>query len=297
MKLDSTSENYTAGQLTNPECPTFVLYHASCADGFAAAYVCWLAFGDAATYIPVKYGEPMPNIPNLSRVFIVDFSYSADELRELAVRSKMVQVIDHHKSAVENLAMLFDDGCDHRFFKTFDMEHSGAVLTWMHFFPEEVVPSFLRYVEDRDLWRWEMWKSREFSAGLALEPKEFARWHELVNGGNMPIIDAGMHSLKLIDQTAKLAAARAVERLVGFHCVPVVNCTVFVSETCHEMLELYPEAKFVAAYFDDRKGQRVWSLRSRKDFDVSAVAKSMGGGGHPQAAGFTVNIDAGNALN
>jgi nanoRNase/pAp phosphatase (c-di-AMP/oligoRNAs hydrolase) len=55
------------------------------------------------------------------------------------------------------------------------------------------------------------------------------------------------------------------------------------------MLALHPEAPFVAAYFENEKGQRVWSLRSRAGFDCSEVAKRLGGGGHPQAAGFTID--------
>ena len=48
------------------------------------------------------------------------------------------------------------------------------------------------------------------------------------------------------------------------------------------------EAK-VAALFTERTGGRVEvSLRSVAGVDVSGVAMAMGGGGHPQAAGFTV---------
>jgi nanoRNase/pAp phosphatase (c-di-AMP/oligoRNAs hydrolase) len=39
-------------------------------------------------------------------------------------------------------------------------------------------------------------------------------------------------------------------------------------------------------YNDIRADLRKWSLRSRPGFDVAAVAKSLGGGGHAQAAGF-----------
>ena len=52
------------------------------------------------------------------------------------------------------------------------------------------------------------------------------------------------------------------------------------------MLQRYPDAPFVGAYYEDADGVRRWSLRSRKSFDVSDVAKKLGGGGHPQASGF-----------
>lgn len=45
--------------------------------------------------------------------------------------------------------------------------------------------------------------------------------------------------------------------------------------------------KFAACYWDTPKG-RTFSLRSIGDFDVSAVAAGYGGGGHRNAAGFTL---------
>jgi nanoRNase/pAp phosphatase (c-di-AMP/oligoRNAs hydrolase) len=51
-------------------------------------------------------------------------------------------------------------------------------------------------------------------------------------------------------------------------------------------------APFAAAYFDHADGHRVFSLRSRGDFDVGALARQVGvslgfsGGGHKAAAGF-----------
>ena len=42
---------------------------------------------------------------------------------------------------------------------------------------------------------------------------------------------------------------------------------------------------FVAAY-KDMADRRLWSLRSRGEFDVGAIAKARGGGGHKNAAGF-----------
>ena len=46
------------------------------------------------------------------------------------------------------------------------------------------------------------------------------------------------------------------------------------------------QAYFIAAY-KDMADRRLWSLRSLGDFDVGAVAKARGGGGHKNAAGFT----------
>lgn len=109
--------------------PTFVLYHANCPDGFAAARAAWMSLGDAATYLPVSYGDPLPAIPDGSEVYIVDFSYPRPILEELEARCGLT-VIDHHATAQEALSGLA--------FAHFDMSKSGAVLTWEHFHKEPV---------------------------------------------------------------------------------------------------------------------------------------------------------------
>ncbi len=51
-------------------------------------------------------------------------------------------------------------------------------------------------------------------------------------------------------------------------------------------LRLYPDAPFAGVYYDKPDGSQTWSLRSIGEFDVAAVAKTFGGGGHRNAAGF-----------
>ncbi|XHR29887.1 MAG: DHH family phosphoesterase [Chthoniobacteraceae bacterium] len=267
-----------------------VLYHED-ADGFGAAYAAWVYFGASAEYHAVNYGDPLPPIPDKSNVFILDFSYDAETLRELAVRSNFVIVIDHHKTAQKELEKLVDGGCDERFFKIFDTEHSGCVLAW-RFFSRYDVPRLLKYVEDRDLWRFKLTNSRAINAVISTEPFDFDAWLTLevsceFTPNRCILLERGAAMLTLGDFIAKQAAKHAVPMMLGKYLVPTANCTAFISETCHEMLELYPEMPFVAAYFDNlEKRRRVWSLRSRPGFDVSAVAVEHGGGGHPQAAGF-----------
>lgn len=47
-------------------------------------------------------------------------------------------------------------------------------------------------------------------------------------------------------------------------------------------------AAYGASYFEVSNGRFQYSLRSRGDFDVSAIARKFGGGGHKNAAGFSV---------
>src|SRR3954471_6157678 len=152
---------------------TLVLYHADCPDGFGAAFAAWCVLGDAASYIPVRHGEPPP--PQVEGgpevLYLLDFAYPRATMEHLASLVVSVRVLDHHATAAEDLAGLP--------YVTIDLDKSGAVLAWEHFHPGRPVPLLLRYVQDRDLWRWELEQSRELNAALALAPHDFAAWDRL----------------------------------------------------------------------------------------------------------------------
>jgi uncharacterized protein len=264
---------------------TTILYHANCKDGFGAAWAAYQHFGATAQYIPVNYGEPIPKIEDGDDVFIVDFSYSKDILLPLAERCNL-KVIDHHKTAFEALTGLN--------FATFDMNKSGAVLTWEYFFPDREAPNLLLYIQDRDLWRWNMPCSKEFSASLNSWPVTFQDWDSIAknikNGADFDIfLQEGKAILRHINGVVENKTKQAIiKEWKGFVNVATMNLTEYISETCHNILQV-TEASFVATYFD-AEDKRIWSLRSRGDVDVSAIAKQFGGGGHKAAAGFSESI-------
>ncbi|MCA9792317.1 MAG: hypothetical protein KC910_11000, partial [Candidatus Eremiobacteraeota bacterium] len=72
---------------------------------------------------------------------------------------------------------------------------------------------------------------------------------------------------------------------IAGHKAPVINTNLNVDELASVVFEKYPQADFIATYYDTA-GARKWSLRSRTDFEVNHIAAQFGGGGHPAAAGF-----------
>lgn len=269
---------------------TVVLYHGNCADGFGAAYAAWKKLGDEATYIPVTYGltPPFDQIPVGSMVYLLDFSYPRETLDRMIRAGCTVQVIDHHKTAQEALADF--PGA------VFDMDHSGAYLAWQFFHGtgekwQDFIPVLIKYVEDRDMWWWRLPDSREVSAALWSYPMNFDTWRHIARKlqrsvGRQNFILEGQAILRYMEQQVAMICRQArPERLDGYD-IPIVNATSLWSEVGEMLLKMFPEAPFAAAYSDTRDGLRRWSLRSRGDFDVSAVARIRGGGGHQAAAGF-----------
>lgn len=307
IEANPATETENQNTRNMPGRPTFVIYHDNCADGFAAATVAYLCFGDAATYLPAQYGKPFPGIPDGARVFILDFSWpynpeAREKLNELAERT-ILTVIDHHKTAAESLKG--------RWFAHFEEHKSGAVMAWEYFRdydPDSVfgeVPELLLYVQDRDLWRWELPSSKAVSAGLAARPKVLAEWAQMLREGYVEILNLKNEGAAILRYQKLLVEQIVANRRVvhlGRWKFTAVNTQTLMSECCDRLLEMGEEAgephEFVAAYFYEPSTQvdggvaRKWSLRSRPGFDCSVVAKEFGGGGHAQACGFTEELGA-----
>jgi len=255
-----------------------VIYHAGCDDGFGAAYAVWLKHGGQAEYIPVQYGQPFPEVYPGETVFIVDFSFSREILKKVADLCELV-VLDHHKTAMEELADLP--------FAHFDMNKSGAVLAWEYFHPNEPLPLLLAYVQDYDLWNKKLPYTNENKAWRGCFPRTFASWKEMdlaVSSDNTWKME-GKAILRSQQMYIQRKVGQAFEVTIDPYVVLAVNETQHFSEVAGELAKdaRYP---FGACFFVRSDDIKIWSLRSVGDFDVSAVAKLRGGGGHRNAASF-----------
>lgn len=317
-----------------PDARTLVLFHRD-ADGFASAVAAWCALGEKGVrYLSVQYDEPVPaeldaeklaasldrGAPPIERVFIVDFSYRRALLEEWARCGVKVIVLDHHKTAAEELKELMGGpwqiGEGATIDCWFDMNQAGCELAWDYFSRAENqsedapaaevlaagMPSVLTCIAIRDLWKHAAMPrdQREFvenlCARMELEPWDFARWHELAvrwqSGDPVFRLDLERQGKAVMAYKHLVAKSQAQRwhllNLRGVAMpVPACNAAYLASETAHALLEAVTSADFVAVYAVEPKGYRV-SLRARPGGpDVSAIAKRYpGGGGHAAAAGF-----------
>lgn len=274
-----------------------VIYHSPCLDGFTAAWACWLKHPDAE-FVPGVYGQEPPKCAGRD-VYLLDFSYKRPVLREIVDVACSVTVLDHHKTAEAELGYLLTkplSGLNGRF----DMEKSGARLAWEWFHPDTEVPWLVRYVEDRDLWRFALPDSKAINAVLFSHDYDFHVWTRLRNdlqsvGVREELASAGAaierkHMKDVRELVSKLRQQRAFRKAWGLHpyMVPVANLPyTMASDAAGMMAETAP---FAATWFEDAERQVVFSLRSHGESgtDVSEIAKLYGGGGHKNAAGFRV---------
>ncbi len=256
--------------------PTVVLYHADCADGFGAAWALWKKY-PGARYLPVKHGEPPPEGLDGAHVVMADFSYGRDVIERMAAAAASLCILDHHVTAQAALAGLP--------YAHFDMTKSGAVLAW-EWAHREPAPWLLRYIQDKDLWQWRLPGSREISAGLASYPLDFRVW----DGLTQDVLESEGRAI-LRREGVLIDAIVEESVLVSFagETVPAVYSPVMTSLIGERLGRGVP----FCVIWHERNGRRYFSLRSaRGAADVSAIAARYGGGGHVNAAGFSLPVQS-----
>jgi len=275
-----------------------VIYHDNCVDGFASAWafkrLAEKDYKDGVIYVPAQYDKPL--IRNelwdiRSDIFILDFSFSRNIITNYARAFASVTVLDHHKTAAEALS-----GWDHGFSNleiVFDMSRSGAGISWDYFSEGQLRPELIDYVEDRDIWKWELPDSKEINSLIGFTKKEFDaydRLHELLESRYDAAV--GMGSLLLEQQQRHvqsiITTTKRPIKINGKHGL-ICNCPgQFASDVGNELAKM--SGTFGATCYQGSDEKIHFSLRSIGDYDVSAMARDFGGGGHKNAAGFVMEI-------
>ena len=270
--------------IVEPSSIDLVIYHANCSDGMGAAWSAWQLLGDRADYYAASHGDPPPDVKG-RRVAILDFSYSNPVIKQMIKDAEAFVIIDHHKSAMVELHDITS--------AVFDMNHSGAMLAWKFFHPGKEPPQLIKYIEDRDLWKWELPYSKEFSAAFDMVPWDFEEYSKFVD--DSAIDDAkerGAYILAYSKSVVSKIVKNASKRKLGGKDVLVVNSPHWMSEIGNS---LGPKCDFALIWYWDHENQQCKvSLRAHHDDeDVSEIAKRFGGGGHRKAAGFALPIGVG----
>lgn len=272
-----------------------VWYHGACDDGFGAAWSVYRHFeknktNEKIVYIPCFYGKPHPVYSQKDIIYIVDFSYPRDVLEKIKYGVAGLTILDHHKTAQADL----------QDFKgaIFDMNRSGAVITWSYFNPEPV-PLLLRYVQDNDLWQHKLKDSREITRYIRTMPHTFQAWDILFAEFETDLGAVGSRA-RAIEKyfQNQILFNSSVAQIIDFEGmkVPIINCnTTFISEMCHHLLTTH-KTEIAMSFFINQHNKVIFSLRSAGKVDVSTIAKKYFGGGHHNAAGFVAQLSVLHAL-
>lgn len=296
-------------------------------------------------YVSAKYGSEPPDVTG-RHVAIVDFCYEREQLDAMVEKAASLVVLDHHKSNRERLegggyVWKISVGDEHAFVgadgwegalaslkKTagnnmpsierlrllpfenavFNMDKSGAMLSWEFFHPGVCAPRLIEHLQDRDLWRFELPDTKRVQAWLDKEKMDFEKWTEAAETLDHKHGDEGLERF-LSDADVVLRYAQSLHRRLAKHAHPatlrtplgelrvkMMNTCYFQSDICHEILdgivedpEGDPNMVAMAWFYDEKTQAFRCSLRSHDDRPaVDVHAKAFGGGGHRNAAGFEV---------
>jgi oligoribonuclease NrnB/cAMP/cGMP phosphodiesterase (DHH superfamily) len=270
-----------------------IIYHGNCADGFAAAWCFWKKYGSGADYHAGVYQQDPPDVTGRA-VYLVDFSYKRPVVEQMLAVAESVTLIDHHKTAIEDLRPLFRQdsytGGEPQLNWFIDLERSGAKLAWDYLFPGESPPRLIEHIQDRDLWQFKLNGTREIQAYVFSHPYDFGVWDELMKENIEAMQDGGEAiERKHHKDVAELVGVCKRHMFIGGHYVPVASMPYTMGSDAGHLMAI--GEPFSACYWDTAEG-RVFGLRSADDgLDVSEIAKKYGGGGHKHAAGFKVPRD------
>lgn len=279
--------------MLKPEDVNMVIAHGNCPDGQAAAWTAWTMHHDNIEYEFVGYAgtnKEKLELPDVAgkNVLMVDFAYKSPAIMNiLNSDAKQMLLLDHHKGAKKAL-----DGkinCDY----IFDMNRSGARMAWDYFYPNNSPPHIISYIEDRDIWKWDLPESRAYLAALDSYPMDFETysWIASLAGDRLDEFFAEGRAIMrfqqhLVNNAIKYAVLSKMHAPDGSsYLCKVVNATSkeIISDVGNQICE---EHIIGATWtYSHKYDEYIISLRSKGDIDVSEIAAKFGGGGHHSAAG------------
>jgi oligoribonuclease NrnB/cAMP/cGMP phosphodiesterase (DHH superfamily) len=264
------------------------LYHGD-ADGRCSAAIVRRALGPSVELRAIEYGDVIPweLIEHSSKVVIVDFSLPLEDMRRIQKTSELMW-IDHHKTSLEGLSEL-NDVAGMR-----SLEEAACVLTWRTFYPDQPIPKAVIYVGDRDIWRFAYDETAAFGEALRQEdtrPGNDKLWKPLLD-------DEANRVEEMIERGAVLHQARMlrIEREIkryGFEVIFEGHRTLAINargggEMGAQIRKLGYEIGYCYIEAEQNGNLRTFVTLYSDRVDVSEIARKFGGGGHPGAAGFSI---------
>ena len=262
------------------------LYHQNCLDGRSAAAVI-KQYEGRIELRPVHHATPFTESVVARRVYIVDVALQEVDMRRIAVEAAEVIWLDHHESSVPLHARLG--------WGQIEQQECGATLAWRHCHGDATMPEVLRYVRDKDLWRWELADSRSICAGL----------DDYIHDGNLDdLLSIDLQHMAEIGQQILHRTAAEVSKTVtrgvevdepyglrGKRAM-VVNSLQFINEVGERITTSVEDGgaglDLAICFALRRDGRWIHCLRS-PHVDCERIASNRGGGGHRQAASYVAD--------
>ena len=306
-----------------------ILYHRDCADGMMSAYLLYRLYKsqglrNQCVFKSVNYKEALPVVDPTDLLWIVDFSFSPEDMVELSKKADRIIMLDHHESAAgmwggyRDAAFSSQDGfkatlsqpcgcsSEGKLFSRLVKGKSGALITYeyirdnfkhlkLEFMDNGRLRCLVDRVSDRDLWKFEFADSKIIHSIITSRPYSFG-WLDTLAECSHKEFDGYLRQAVGANNLTRANISKLLERVEFMHMwggirVGFVNCqTEYASDTGDAILDDFPVD--VAMLWRVEHGRVLVSLRSKKGgVNVEQIAKEYNGGGQEHAARFVMSVN------
>lgn len=269
-----------------------IVYHHNDEDGWASAAIVKLKHPQTEVKA-CDYGQEPQLVQGYDEVYVIDFTFDKEKMKWLAEHNKRLIWIDHHASKIKDI--------DEPYEGIRDVHKAACVLTWEYFFAEENIPLVIQHIADEDIWTFTLKDTEAFNLYLKSileEGKEVNIIKDIIATYAATDYENAYEKGRLLIRYRTSLIAKQLTQGVNMkflsHKAMVFFSNVNTSHLGHAALKEHKDIDIAVciALVPDKDGKPLYrySLRSRSQgVVVSELARLHGGGGHPQAAGFTID--------
>lgn len=307
----------------------YCIYHSRDIDGWMSAAIVKkaLSIDGPIEFIGWDYGQPLPELELGRKVVMVDISFPMGDMYKLAIGSRDLIWIDHHKSAIKDFHTWAGGPKGHEF-KAFLARETGGggeyekiaacELTWEYFYPDTPMPEIVRLLGSYDSFRHVgtpeedkvfhyQYAARTYMSNI----EECSRYLEAMRDQDVDYwVKTGSAILQYEGRNAKaayehredleliLSKSEPIQRREAKadtvaptkkYKIAAVNAPRMNPKTYGINFHANGYDLFMAYTYSAKARLFTVSIYSEKE-DCSVVAKAFGGGGHAGAAGFQIKV-------
>ena len=300
-----------------------IFAHSHCTDGLVAAsimkYSLQMQHNVEPEVIFVSYGKEQEaiskaNIDSDTTVYCVDFAFNRELTLELCRLAFKVYVLDHHKTANENL---HDLKTNYNFYFIYDVNKSGASIARdyckqhldlysdIKLNQKEILNKVVAMVEDRDLWLFRLPMTKEFAEYVFayMQPNDIDKMTKILFNYNLNNLKKNCQIGSTIMEYKNNIIEKKLKSYVPvyFHVnntkLLIINETQpdLVSQLGNELCKKYnvPVCLYTISGSNGSTELSVsLSFRSMDHLEpVDVIARLFSGGGHKNSSGGECSLD------
>ncbi len=270
-----------------------VVHHRADLDGISSGEIARKFLGNAADYLGWDYGDEIPNLESRDLVYLIDISFPVNVLNKYSDR---IVLIDHHKTLIDSISSSYPG---------YRIEGVAACrLAWQFFFGEaETLPIKEDYVACavkepygiQLLGCYDIWDKRNPDTDIyqvGLQSVKVIEWDRILKGDEEYIDYVLGRGEAVWDYTevtnAQISTERAFDVNWEGYNFRALNNARSNSLTFKASIKEHHDGCLSYGWNGELWKFSIYGVEHKKTLDFSPIAKKYGGGGHPQACGFTL---------